>query len=185
MNNSCTNRLISSIKTEEIQSPIVMVQTGQCSNSVGAENILSLIKASSKSANLIETGCDGLCFLAPKVIIEYPDRTTSVFNNVSAKDIKLITNKLNYNEPKTNSQNIATDLLNNQTRIAMDQCGYIDPVDAKSYISKGGYQGLAKALDMSRDEVVSEIQESKLLGRGGAYFPTGLKLQAVSKAKGK
>ena len=185
MNDSYTNRLISSVKSEEIKSPTVMVQTGQCSNSVGAQNILALIKASPISADLIETGCDGLCFLAPKVIVKYPDRTTSIFNNVSANDIKLITNKINTHEPKNNSNNIASDLLNDQTRIAMDQCGYIDPVNVKSYISIGGYQGLSKALDKKKDEVISEIEQSKLLGRGGAYFPTGLKLQAVSKAKGK
>ena len=185
MNDSYTNRLISSVKSEEIKSPTVMVQTGQCSNSVGAQNILALIKASPISADLIETGCDGLCFLAPKVIVKYPDRTTSIFNNVSANDIKLITNKINTHEPKNNSNNIASDLLNDQTRIAMDQCGYIDPINVKSYISIGGYQGLSKALDKKKDEVISEIEQSKLLGRGGAYFPTGLKLQAVSKAKGK
>ena len=131
-----------------------MVQTGQCSNSVGAQNILALIKASPISADLIETGCDGLCFLAPKVIVKYPDRTTSIFNNVSANDIKLITNKINTHEPKNNSKNIASDLLNDQTRIAMDQCGYIDPVNVKSYISIGGYQGLSKVLDKKKDEVI-------------------------------
>ena len=185
MNNNYTNQLLSLNKSEATKTPRVMVQIGQCSNSVGAQNILNLISASTASTDFVETGCDGLCFLAPKVIIEYADKTTATFNQVSENDIAMIVAQINNSSNKTNDNNLARQLLNDQSRVAMDQCGYIDPSDAKTYISKGGYAGLAKALSIEPKDVISEIEESKLLGRGGAYFPTGLKLRAVSKIKSK
>ena len=185
MKDNYTKRLLSFNNTEDVKALKVMVQVGQCSNSVGAQNILSLLKSSNISADLIESGCDGLCFLAPKVILQYSDKTTSIFNNVSENDVEMISNEINSPKKKRNTDNLATELLNNQTRIAMAQCGYSDPSNAKSYISEGGYIGLAKALGTKQDEVISEIEDSKLLGRGGAYFPTGLKLKAVRKTESK
>ena len=134
MNHNYTNQLLSLNKSETTKPPRVMVQIGQCSNSVGAQNILNLISASTASTDFVETGCDGLCFLAPKVIIEYPDKTTATFNQVSENDIAMIVAQINNSSNKTNDNNLARQLLNDQSRVAMDQCGYIDPSDAKTYV---------------------------------------------------
>jgi len=64
-----------------------------------------------------------------------------------------------------------------QTRIVLANCGEIDPMDIDQYIESGGYKGLEKTLSMSRDEVLEEIKNSGLRGRGGGGFPTGTKWQ--------
>jgi NADH:ubiquinone oxidoreductase subunit F (NADH-binding)/NAD-dependent dihydropyrimidine dehydrogenase PreA subunit/(2Fe-2S) ferredoxin len=72
-----------------------------------------------------------------------------------------------------------------QKKIALRNCGFIDPEDIKEYIAKGGYYALYKALnEMFPDEVIEEVKNSKLRGRGGAGFPTGLKWEFTKKAKG-
>ena len=180
MNSKYKNHLLNVNKSNDLKRIRVMVQIGQCSDSVGAKEILHAIKPLTSSVDLIETGCDGLCFLAPKVIIEYPNKAVSIFNNVSENDKTEIVNQI---QNPTTENNRQSALIENQARIAMDQCGYIEPSNAKEYILKGGYEGLAKALDIESDKVIAEIEKSKLLGRGGAYFPTGLKLRAVSKTE--
>jgi len=71
-----------------------------------------------------------------------------------------------------------------QKKIALRNCGFINPEDIKEYIAKGGYYALYKALnEMFPDEVIEEVKNSKLRGRGGAGFPTGLKWEFTKKAK--
>ena len=63
-----------------------------------------------------------------------------------------------------------------QVRIAMRNCGEIDPGDIREYLAAGGYSGLAKALSsMTQEELIEEVKASGLRGRGGAAFPTGVK----------
>lgn len=72
-----------------------------------------------------------------------------------------------------------------QIKIALRNCGFINPEDIKEYIARGGYFSLYKVLnEFSQDEVIEEVKISKLRGRGGAGFPTGLKWEFTKKAKG-
>jgi NADH:ubiquinone oxidoreductase subunit F (NADH-binding)/(2Fe-2S) ferredoxin/NAD-dependent dihydropyrimidine dehydrogenase PreA subunit len=72
-----------------------------------------------------------------------------------------------------------------QKKIVLRNCGFINPEDIKEYIAKGGYYSLYKALnEMSSEEVIEEIKNSKLRGRGGAGFPTGIKWEFTRKAEG-
>ncbi|MBD3184843.1 NADP oxidoreductase [Candidatus Poribacteria bacterium] len=71
-----------------------------------------------------------------------------------------------------------------EKRVVLKNCGVIDPKDIESFISNGGFAGLKKAMDMTPSEVIQEIKDSNLRGRGGAGFPTGLKWDFASKAKG-
>ena len=63
--------------------------------------------------------------------------------------------------------------------MALSQCGQIDPGDISEYIAGGGYRGLAKALAQTPEEVIGQVLDSGLLGRGGAYFPAARKWQAA------
>lgn len=77
------------------------------------------------------------------------------------------------------------EVFSRQRRIVLKNCGVIDPENIEEYIAAGGYEALAKALtEMSPDEVLEVVKESKLRGRGGAGFPTGIKWEAVRRAQG-
>jgi NADH:ubiquinone oxidoreductase subunit F (NADH-binding)/(2Fe-2S) ferredoxin len=72
-----------------------------------------------------------------------------------------------------------------QVKIALRNCGFIDPENIEEYIARGGYTGLYKVLtEMSPEEVIAEVKASGLRGRGGAGFPTGLKWESCRKAQG-
>jgi len=72
-----------------------------------------------------------------------------------------------------------------QTKIALRNCGYINPENIREYIARGGYFSLYKVLnEFSQDEVIEEVKKSKLRGRGGAGFPTGLKWEFTRGARG-
>jgi len=69
-----------------------------------------------------------------------------------------------------------------QTKIVLRNCGLINPEDITEYIAQGGYDGLAKAItQMTPEEVIKEVKDAGLRGRGGAGFPTGLKWEFVYK----
>jgi formate dehydrogenase iron-sulfur subunit len=74
--------------------------------------------------------------------------------------------------------------LSRQQRLTFARAGVIDPLSLEDYRAHGGYQGLARALQMSSQEIVDEVRDSGLRGRGGAAFPTGIKWQTVLDAEG-
>ncbi len=77
------------------------------------------------------------------------------------------------------------DFYNKQLKIALHNCGYIDPGNICEYIAKGGYTALFKVLhEMTSEQVISEVKRSGLRGRGGAGFPTGVKWESCRKAPG-
>ena len=138
---------------------------------------------------LVQTGCFGLCALGPVVIV-YPEGT--FYSRVTADDIPEIVSehllkgrpvqRLVYDETdgaKTDDQPVAlsdTSFYKKQKRVALRNCGVIDPENIEEYIGTGGYQGLGKVLtEMTPEEVIDTVLASGLRGRGGAGFPTGQK----------
>ena len=68
-----------------------------------------------------------------------------------------------------------SDFIEAQNRVTLDGCGRLDSTSIEEYIADGGYGGLARALSLSPEDVISEAIDSGLRGRGGAYFPAGVK----------
>jgi len=135
---------------------------------------------------VIQTGCFGLCALGP-IMIVYPEGC--FYSAVQIEDIpeiveehllkgrmvKRLLYKETVGEDNIKSLN-ETDFYKKQLRIALRNCGVINPEDINEYIAVDGYQALGKCLtEYSCDDVVKIIKDSGLRGRGGGGFPTGLK----------
>jgi NADH:ubiquinone oxidoreductase subunit F (NADH-binding)/(2Fe-2S) ferredoxin len=162
------------------------------------KNLELILKARGyeKEVNVIKTGCFGFCEQGPNVKIE-PDNTLYV--RVGPKDAKDIIDehiikgrrveRLLYREPKENEIiNKQEDMpfYKKQLRIALRNCGLINPEDINEYIAFGGYEALGKAITtMTRENVIDEVKKSGLRGRGGGGFPTGLKWEITKKQESK
>ena len=146
---------------------------------------------------VVQTGCFGLCALGPVVIL-YPDGT--FYSRVEESDVAEIVSehllkgrpvqRLVYNEvaegaEETHSSLNETTFYKSQYRLALRNCGVINPENIEEYIAMDGYAALGKVLtEMTPDEVIQTILDSGLRGRGGGGFPTGLKWKFASSNRG-
>lgn len=158
------------------------------------KNLQLILKARGyeKEVNIIKTGCFGFCEQGPIVKIE-PDNVFYV--KVSPKDAKdivdehiikgRIVERLLFIDPIEKGKikhHEDMSFYKKQYRIALRNCGLLNPEDIYEYISMGGYEALGQAITkMTRDEVINEIKQSGLRGRGGGGFPTGLKWEITKK----
>ena len=152
-------------------------------------------KGLTEEIKIVVTGCFGLCALGP-VMIVYPDGT--FYSMVTPKDIPEIVEehllkgrpveRLEYHEgsDKHAVTSLAeTQFYKKQHRVALRNCGVINPEDINEYIAVDGYAALGKVLtEMTPDDVIQTILDSGLRGRGGAGFPTGLKWKFASGNRG-
>ena len=159
------------------------------------ENLVEEVKKAGvdDQVRIIKTGCFGFCEKGPivKVLPEdafyvevKPEDAADIINEHIIKGIQV--NRLLYAKEKKNAEDVdEIPFYKKQLRIALRNCGLIDPENIEDYIAHDGYFALEKALfEMTREEIVAEITASGLRGRGGAGFPTGLKWDAGFKAKG-
>ena len=143
-------------------------------------------KGLSEEIKVIRTGCFGLCALGP-IMIVYPEG--SFYSQVKVEDIPeiveehllkgRIVTRLLYDETVTETEVKSlndTKFYAKQERVALRNCGVIDPEDIDEYIAYDGYQALAKCLtEYTPEQVIQVVKDSGLRGRGGGGFPTGLK----------
>ncbi|MEG1829921.1 MAG: NAD(P)H-dependent oxidoreductase subunit E, partial [Cellulosilyticaceae bacterium] len=145
----------------------------------------------SESVQVLKTGCFGFCEKGPVVKV-LPDNTFYV--QVTPEDTEELVaehivkgrkvERLLYKDPATQdtvSDSKHMDFYKKQIRVALRNCGFIDPNNIEEYIAREGYQALGKALSMTQQEVIDEIKKSGLRGRGGGGFPTGLKWEFAYK----
>ena len=147
-------------------------------------------KGLDKEVKVVRTGCFGLCEAGPVVIV-YPEGT--FYSRVQVEDVDEIVSEhllkgrkvqhLVYVDHKTHESSVQKSLseigfYKQQERVALRNCGVIDPENIDEYIAFDGYKALAKALtEMTPEQVIQEVLDSGLRGRGGAGFPTGKKWQ--------
>ena len=153
-------------------------------------------KGLDKEVKVVRTGCFGLCEAGPVVIV-YPEGT--FYSRVKEEDVDEIVSehllkgrkvqRLVYVDHKTHESSVQKSLseigfYKQQMRVALRNCGVIDPENIDEYIAFDGYKALAKALtEMTPEQVIDEMLKSGLRGRGGAGFPTGKKWQFARASK--
>ena len=140
-----------------------------------------------KEVNVIRTGCFGLCALGP-IMVVYPEG--AFYSMVKPDDVPeiveehllkgRIVKRLLYQETVVDDNSVKslneTTFYGKQRRIALRNCGVINPENIDEYIAVDGYQALGKVLtEMTPQQVIDVMKASGLRGRGGAGFPTGLK----------
>ena len=150
----------------------VVVGEGSCGIAAGASAVRSALEALGCETGI--TGCIGMCYLEPIVDIYGDD------GHLAARLVKVGAEAA----PRIAEDDKA--FLEKQTRIALRNCGVIDPESIGSYRAVGGYKALEKIFSsgMTGEDVIEEIKISGLAGRGGAGFPTWFKWNAARKAAG-
>jgi hypothetical protein len=133
---------------------------------------MDLLKNSVKDIPIIGVGCLGHCYAEPLVEVILKDDTSIFYGNLTASE-KDIENILSCGNSKRFEIPQERKALEKSLVLAL--AGKIDPTKYSDYIANGGYEGLKRALSLSREEVVNEIKLSGLRGRGGGGFPTGMK----------
>ncbi len=148
-----------------------------------------------KEVKIVITGCHGLCAEGPIVVI-YPEG--AMYTMVRVEDVKeiveehlvkgrvvkrLLAGNKEEADPSKSLDNV--EFFKRQVRIALRNCGVINPEIIDEYIAYDGYKALAKVLtEMTPEQVIEEVKKSGLRGRGGAGFPTGRKWEFASKSVG-
>ena len=170
-----------------------------CSSSGSAELIARFEEQIAKNGldrevKVVRTGCFGLCEAGPVVIV-YPEGT--FYSRIHPEDVDEIVSEhllkgrivqhLVYKEKADEEQHVSLDDIDfyrPQMRLALRNCGVIDPENIDEYIAFDGYKALAKVLtEMTPEQVIAEVLKSGLRGRGGAGFPTGKKWQFAAASK--
>ena len=178
----------------------VLVCGGTGCTSFGSAEILDNFKREleerelDKEVKVVQTGCFGLCSLGPVVIV-YPEGV--FYSRVKSEDVKeiveehllkgRIVKRLIHEDHTEGKEDVIkslndVDFYKKQKRIALRNCGVINPESIEEYIGANGYMALAKVLtEMTPEQVIEEVKKSGIRGRGGAGFPTGMKWFFASK----
>ncbi|MFW6006605.1 MAG: NADH-quinone oxidoreductase subunit NuoF [Halanaerobiales bacterium] len=179
----------------------ILICTGTGCTSSGAEEVKLELqdelseKGLSDEVKIVETGCHGFCEKGP-IMIVYPEGV--FYCELKPEDMEevveehllkgRIVERLLFKEPVT-EKNIPSyqdiEFYEKQERIVLSNCGKIDPENIQEYIAVGGYEAAGVALSkMNPAEIIEEVKNSGLRGRGGGGFPTGLKWQFSRDAAG-
>ncbi len=199
-------RLLSRLRRDSISRPLIMVSNNSCSLVAGSEKtrkaIAGYLDERNTDADLEITGSLGLCKAEPLVFVQLPGMSRIIFKNITAdKVISLLDNIFNHIVPQDDvlaqlRNNLHTpwqdvpyldelDFFKLQKRTLLKNCGLVSPDNINDYISHGGYATFVKIINQyTPDEVISVVKESRLRGRSGSGYYTGLKWEKAHKAPG-
>lgn len=188
---------LSLLRRDTVIKPVIFVGAGTCGMVSGASGTIKVVKnylaEKGIDAEIIETGCNGMCVNEPVMDVQLPGKQRISFAKVTEQKAEYILDHiLNYSIPEENVlgqyphenlqpwENIKsiTELpfFKFQNRLVLRNCGLINPYSIEEYKAWGGYRALTRALrKYSSDKVCEIIAESGLRGRGGGGFPTGHK----------
>lgn len=156
----------------------IYVPGDSAAKALGADDVVEAIRAQADQRELdvdiIRNGTRGMVWLEPLVEVEQDGRRLAYGPITPDQVPALLDGTLECLGPVEDIPFFAK-----QTRLTFARCGLIDPLDISAYEAHGGLAGLRKALAMSAEQIVEEVTQSGLRGRGGAGFPTGIKWKTV------
>lgn len=159
----------------------IFIPGDSAAQSVGADLVAVAIAAEAAKRNIdvqiIRNGTRGALWLEPLVEVEKDGKRIG-FSNVSSDDAAAVLDGTHASIGDLDS----FEWLASQDRVTYKRVGIIDPLSIADYEAHGGFKGLARAQSMSQAEIVAEVTESGLRGRGGAGFPAGIKWKTVMEA---
>jgi len=181
----------------------VLVGAATCGRAAGALDVIDAFKnecsRQSIDVPIIPLGCIGLCYAEPLVIVSKPESLRIAYHNITPDLVpRLVEGYVIGDDPclelalgtfETDDREVPyipeLPRFEHELRIILRRGGYIDPENIHHYIANGGYIALEKALGMNPEQIIEEIKKSKLRGRGGAGFHTGIKWESCHHANGK
>ena len=188
---------------EHSNKPRILVGAATCGRAAGALAVLEAINSKlaeyNIEANITQVGCIGLCYAEPIVNIVKPGFPQVYYGNLTPELASQLAEDYIINDNPRPDLALGTvgdrrmvdipklfdlPMLKPQVRIALRNCGLIDPENINHYIANDGYSGLVRAFRMVPEAVIEELKKSGLRGRGGAGFPTGLKWEFCRKSQG-
>jgi len=188
---------------ENLKQPIIQIGMGTCGKAAGADEVYAVAKQVLRQLNLLgrvmQVGCIGTCYLEPMMAVRKPGEPFIYYGNLTPQRTEeILLSTLKEEDPKLEwavcfvgqgpvdgiPRFEDLPMIKPQIRIALRNCGVIDPENIDHYIARGGYTGLTRALQMKPDEVIQVIKDSGLRGRGGAGFPTGMKWEFARNSPG-
>ncbi len=182
--------------------PVISIGMATCGIAAGAietkKAIIEILEKESIKARIKRVGCMGHCYAEPVIIIDHPESgfPPLLYHGVTPGKARMIVKSfLLEGDPlfehvlgATEENDLIPQLwdfprFNMEARVASEHCGFIDPANIYDYLYYDGYSALVKALGTDRMNIVREISESGLRGRGGAGFPTGLKWEIAMESE--
>lgn len=166
----------------------IVIGKGSCGIAAGAAKVEAAvkdyIKAENLSADVTIAGCIGMCYLEPVIDIIKEDGSKKTYVRVTAeKAADILSGSEKAREYELPREDMA--ILGSQKRIALRNCGIINPENIEDYISLGGYSAAKRCItELTQDDVIGIIKTSGLAGRGGAGFPTWFKWNSAKNSPG-
>ena len=208
MNNMDFDKVIEKAKTKwtnllNSHKPVIYYGAASCGRAAGVmavkEAIQEILPKLKLDAELVEVGCIGPCCFEPLIYIQKPGAPPICYSNIEPKMVEELLKGylIDDNPMKDMALGVLSDqalgeipplfehpMLKPQVRIVLRNCGIINPYDIDHYFAHDGYQAIRTVLKKKPEDVIEEIKNSGLRGRGGAGFPTAKKWEFCRKASG-